>query len=134
MFSKKEKQAIFDVFIKHQIDTCIDPLDFLGFIQHASTTEIYHVIKENREILIPVQTGNIPQLSEVKDMFRTVKILNECETQLDMTTLGYYLIGDDRAPEARRKYGETHYNFACQLGFAFKSRKLWSQNNCRCTR
>ncbi len=120
MFCEKEKQAVCDVFVKHHVDTCMDPLEFLGFIQYASTTDIFHVIRECKDDLVPVQPGNIPQLSEVKDMFRTVTILNDCETALDMTTLGYYLIGSDRSAEAQRKYGETHYNFACQLGFAIK--------------
>lgn len=120
MLNEKERQAVYDVFVCHKIDTCMDPLAFLDFIQEALTCEIYHIIRENKDKLIPIHTSNIPQLSEVEDMFRTIQILNDCEEAVDMYTLGYYLLGANCSREAQRKYGETHYNFACQLGLANK--------------
>ena len=120
MFNEKERQAVYDIFVCHKTDTCMDPLAFLDFIQEASTSEIYHVIKNHYRELIPVHTSNIPQLSEVEDMFKAIRILNDSEEKMDMFTLGYYLLGGNGSREAQRKYGETHYNFACQLGLAVK--------------
>lgn len=120
MFNEKERQAVYDVFVCHKVDTCMDPLAFLDFIQNASTTDIYHIIRGNKDKLIQIKTSNIPQLSEVEDMFKTIQILNDCEEPMDMYTLGYYLLGSNCSREAQRKYGETHYNFACQLGLANK--------------
>ena len=59
MLKENEKQAVFDVFVCHKVDTCMDSLAFLSFIQEASTSDIYHVIKENKERLVPVETSNI---------------------------------------------------------------------------
>lgn len=102
-----------DVFIAVEVLTSIDGANLID------------VIFENRNRLRPVVTGEIPQFSEEKDIYKVLQVLLDSGLEnMTYEQIGSYLCSVDAKYEARRKYGETHYKFASQLGLTKKNQPL----------
>ena len=85
--------------------------------------DIISVILENRNIIRPIVTGEIPQFSEEKDVNRVLQVLIDSGLEdLTYEQIGSYICSPGAKFDARRKYGETHYKFAYQLGLTTKER------------
>lgn len=118
MLSDIEERSLYDFYICQREVTEMASGSFLGLLCNLSISEVFEVIRNNSDKLCEITTGNIPQYSNLFDVFKVVQIIHDCGKPIDMYELGYYLRGDNRTSEAQRKYGENHYKFACQLGLA----------------
>lgn len=98
-----------------------DVFDAVEILSNIGGEDIINVIMESREILRPIATNEIPQFSNEKDVYGVLRVLIDSGLD-DMTyeQIGAYLCPADAKFFARRKYGENHYKFTCQLGLAVK--------------
>ena len=102
-----------------------DIFDVIATLSQTHGDDIISVIIENKNKLRPIVTGEIPQFSEEKDVYKVLRVL--VDSGLDNMTyeqVGSYLCPVGTKFDARRKYGETHYKFACQLGLTRQGRPL----------
>ena len=102
-----------------------DVFDAIATLLQTNGNDIISIIIENKHKLRPVVTGEIPQFSKEKDVYKVLRVL--VDSGLDNLTyeqIGSYLCPDGTKFDARRKYGETHYKFACQLGLTRQGRTL----------
>lgn len=120
-----EKQLIMDYMIYGNNIGKTDVFVAVEVLTNVDGADLIDIIYENRDRLRPIVTGEIPQFSEEKDIYKVLRVL--IDSGLDNMTyeqIGAYLCPVDAKYEARRKYGETHYKFAAQLGLTKKKRPL----------
>ena len=114
-----EKKLIMDYMIRGDNVGNTDVFEAVDILIHMNGNDIISVIMECQDIIRPIVTGEIPQFSEEKDVFKVLRVLIDSGLEkLSYEQIGAYLSPSDAKSEARRKYGETHYKFAAQLGLA----------------
>lgn len=120
-----ENQIIMDYMICGNNIGVTDVFNAVDILTHLNGNDIIASIILNRDVLRPIITGEIPQFSKEKDVNNVLKVLIDSGLK-DITyeQLGAYLCPVDAKFEARRKYGETHYKFASQLGLTTKGYPL----------
>lgn len=120
-----EKQIIMDYMIYGNNIGVTDVFDAVDILTHLNGSDIIASIISNSDVLRPIVTGEIPQFSEEKDVNNVLRVLIDSGLK-DITyeQVGAYLCPVDAKFEARRKYGETHYKFASQLGLTTKGYPL----------
>lgn len=87
-----------------------------GLLLGTSSDEIFALIKNNCDRLIPVSAANIPQFSNADDLPRVIEIVRNASALHSFVDIGHFLISVDAKDAAKRKYGENHYKLATQLG------------------
>lgn len=120
-----ENQLIMDYMIYGNNIGKTDVFDAVETLVYLNGNDLVAVIMANRENIRPIVTDEIPQFSEEKDVYKTLRVL--IDSGLDELTyeqIGAYLCSVDAKFEARRKYGENHYKFARQLGLTTKGHPL----------
>lgn len=120
-----ENQLVMDYMIYGNNIGETDVFDAVETLAHLNGNDLVAVIMANRENIRPIVTDEIPQFSEEKDVYKTLRVL--IDSGLDELTyeqIGAYLCSVDAKFEARRKYGENHYKFARQLGLTTKGYPL----------
>lgn len=125
--TKVQEQVVYELFVKQNaaFSEIMDYDSFLDCLRGASVDEIFEIIVCNRNELEEIQTRNIPQFSEKRDMYKALKVLVAAEAgSLSYHDLGYYLCKIDRKAEAKRKYAENQYMLAVQMGFAVDGKPL----------
>lgn len=120
-----ENQIIMDYMIYGNNIGATDVFDAVEILTHLNGNDIISSIISNRDILRPIVTGEIPQFSEEKDVNNVLRVLIDSGLK-DITyeQVGAYLCPVNAKFEARRKYGETHYKFAAQIGLTTKGYPL----------
>lgn len=119
------KNLIVDYMILGNNIGNVDVFDAIATLSQTNGNDIIPIIIESRDKLRPIVTGEIPQFSEEKDVYNVLRVL--VDSGLDNMTyeqVGSYLCPVGTKYDARRKYGETHYKFACQLGLTRQGRPL----------
>lgn len=120
-----EYRLIMDYIINGNNIGETDVFTAVEVLSKMNGNDIIAVIVEQKEKIRPIITGEIPQFSEEKDVNKVLRVL--IDSGLDDLTyeqVGSYLCAADAKYEARRKYGETHYKFAYQLGLVHKGSPL----------
>ena len=111
------KKLIRDYFIHGSNIGTMDASDAVDTLLSINGDSIIEAIFENREFIRPIVSGEIPQFSNEKEVYNVLRILIESGLSgLTYEQVGEYLCSINTKPEAMRKYGETHYKFASQLG------------------
>lgn len=122
---KQEEQLVIDYMIhKHQLGS-IDVFDAVDCFLQMNGDDIISMIINYQGSIRPIVTCDIPQFSNERDVNNVLRVL--IDSGLDNLTyeqIGGYLCPVDVKFEARRKYGETHYKFATQLGLTAEGRPL----------
>ena len=123
--TKSEKQIVLDYIINRKNIEVTNVFNVVEILTHLNGNDIIASIISSRDIIRPIVTGEIPPFSEEKDIYNVLRILIDSGLE-DMTheQVGAYLCPVDAKFEARRKYGETHYKFAWQLGLTTKGYPL----------
>lgn len=86
-------------------------------LSKVSVDQVLELLLEKQDQLIPVKTSNIPQFSNINDVFKVIQILIDSpEERITRNTIGYYLCPVGAKDTARTKYGENHLKIAVQLG------------------
>ena len=102
-----------------------DVFTAVDILSDLNGNDIISVIIEHKSGIRPIVTGEIPQFSEEKDVNKVLRVLIDSGLKdLTYEQVGSYLCSIDARFDARRKYGETHYKFAAQLGLANKGYPL----------
>lgn len=118
-----EKQLIMNYIIRGENIGKTDVFDAVEILMQMNGEDLIQSVIENKGILRPIITGEIPQFSNELDVNNVLRVLVDSGLEdLTYEQIGSYLCPEGTAFEARRKYGETHYKFACQLGLAEKKR------------
>lgn len=95
----------------------IDSFNLSALIQDTSSSEIFDIIKSEKDNLISITSKNIPQFSNIDDIYKVLRIVIDSEIKdLDYRDIGFYLTGKSAKSGAQTKYGENHYKIAAQLG------------------
>lgn len=116
--SELEKQLIMDYMIYGNNIGKTDVFVAIELLTSMDGGDIINFILENKEYLRPIVTGEIPQFSNEKDIYGVLRVLIDSGlSNLTYEQIGEYICSIDAKFDARRKYGETHYKFAYQLGF-----------------
>lgn len=114
-----EKQLIVDYIIRGNNIGNTDVFEAVNMFASMNGGDIIDIIMENHDSLRHVVPGEIPQFSDEKDVYRVLRVLIDSGIDnLSNEQIGSYLCAADAKFDARRKYGETHYKFASQLGLA----------------
>ncbi len=118
-----ENRLIMDYMILGKNIGQTDVFEAVETLSHMDGGNIIDVIFDNRDKVRPIKTDEIPQFSNEKDINNVLRIIIDSGLS-DMTNeeIGSYLCPTETKYDARRKYGETHYKFASQLGLTTKSR------------
>ena len=120
-----EKNLIMDYMIRGKNVGDTDIFEAVDVFLHLNGNDIISIIMERQNCIRPIVTGEIPQFSEEKDVYKVLRVLIDSGLKnLTHEQIGAYLCPFGAKFEARRKYGETHYKFAAQLGLATKGRPL----------
>ena len=120
-----ENKLIMDYMIRGKNVGDTDIFEAVETLMHLNGNDIITAIMERQDCIRPIVTGEIPQFSEEKDVYKVLWVLIDSGLEnLTHEQIGAYLCPVDTKFEARRKYGETHYKFAAQLGLATKGRPL----------
>lgn len=91
--------------------------EIIKCLSETSADQVLDILRHNQENLIPVKTGNIPQFSNINDIFRVIQVLIDSpEPTITRETIGYYLCPAGSKSGAMTKYGENHLKIATQLG------------------
>ena len=86
-------------------------------LSRTSGDQVLKLLLENQDDLVSVKTSNIPQFSNINDVFKVIQILIDSpEEKITRNTIGYYLCEVGAKDSARTKYGENHLKIAVQLG------------------
>ena len=120
-----EKQLVMDYMIYGNNIGNTDVFDAVEILTKMGGEDIIDIIMENKDGVRPIITGEIPQFSEEKEVNRVLRVLIDSGLKnMTYEQVGAYLCPVGTKFEARRKYGETHYKFASQLGLTKKGRPL----------
>lgn len=102
-----------------------DVFEAIATLSQMNGKDIISIIIENKNKLRPIVTGEIPQFSEEKDVYKVLRVLVDSGLEnMTYEQVGSYLCPVGTKFDARRKYGETHYKFACQIGLTRQGRPL----------
>jgi len=115
----KEQDALVELFVnqKPYINADFDSFLLLDLLLNISTNDVFAVIKSHQASLTPVVSNNIPQFSNVDEIFSVLRIVIDSEIEdLSYKKIGYYLCAKVAKVGAQVKYGENHYKLAAQLG------------------
>ena len=112
-----ENQLIMDYMIRGNNIGETDVFDAVAIFLHINGNDLIQSILDNRDNIRPVVTNEIPQFSNELDVNNVLRVLLDSGLKdLTYDQVGAYLCPPDSKYYARRKYGENHYKFACQLG------------------
>lgn len=114
-----------EIFVYQRDPIDFDKNDVKDALLNSSLSDIYQIIKDNRNVLPKIATNNIPQYSKQTDIDTVLTVLRDSSnSKITFEYIGYYLCDKDAKPGAKKKYGENHYKLASQLGLAYSEKCL----------